>query len=193
MSMVALVVVTTGCGEAPRETAPMNPPSPPTNSNFVALAGQSSPTATSSVATSVAEIIDTSLTDSVPRQEERFPCVSENGFIPGPIVAADGQQVEATLSVYWFCGVSVGGHGDGPLMFGSPVALPATGQVAVSVPATFAVEIDWPGEPFVPLGDGSHVSAGAPPGCHRLHVDVTDPAGEAAASYGVDIAMRSAC
>jgi hypothetical protein len=118
-------------------------------------------------------------------------CPSESGELPVPLVAADGQQVEATTAVYGFC---EGGHGDGPLMFGeTPIVLAATGDVVVTVRPPFAVKLTWAGEPFVTRGDGSYISPGAAPGCHRLELQVTDPASVAAGSFGVTIAMQTTC
>lgn len=118
-------------------------------------------------------------------------CPSESGVMPTPIVAADGEQMEASLFVHDFCG---GGHGDGPLMFGEPaVVLTASSGVVVKVPAPFVVRLSWTGEQFVARGDGSYVSPGAPPGCHRLDLEVADPASDTVASFGVDVAMQSTC
>jgi hypothetical protein len=81
--------------------------------------------------------------------DEPGPCASENSYLPTPIVAADGQQVQASLGVYDFCGA--GGHGDGPLMVGKPaVVLAASGEVVVEVSVPFVVEIEW-GRPTVRL------------------------------------------
>ena len=118
-------------------------------------------------------------------------CPSKNGDLPIPVVEADNDDVPASVSVYGYC---QGGHGDGPLIFGDPpVVLAASGEVAVKVRSPFLVRFSWSGEPFASDHDGSYVSPGAPPGCHRLDIEVTDPASDAAGSFSVNVAMQSVC
>jgi len=79
-------------------------------------------------------------------------------------------------------------------MFGvPPVVLIATREVVVEVRSPFVVTLSWPGEPFVAQSDGSYVSTGAASGCHRLDLDVRDPASDVVGLFGVNIAVQSAC
>ena len=177
VGLVLVLVVMMGCGVAERESIAADAPG---------TAERNRPMV------SAPPLAGSQTTDSVPDPKPQ-PCVSENGYMPAPRVLADGVTVEASLGVYEYCGPH-GGHGDGPLMLAEPaVVLAATGEVVVEVGPPFEVEIRWAGEPFASAGNGMYVSAGATPGCHPLRIDVSDPASQATAWYGVDVAMQSSC